>query len=150
MSGIYGSSGSGALIPIKRCEVLQNDDSTVPRRTAADASDYTYGLSPNEDFEYSFESENHDSSETREFCFGTGDQKLKAHNFPLKFPPTFCGSETWFTYEKDVLEWCEITTAEGPKRGPLLKLGMRGPSVSYKEEFEKDRLADPILGSPTS
>ena len=132
MAGIYGSSGSGALIPIERCEALQND-STVPRSTAAGASDYTYGLNPNEDFEYSFESENKDSGEAREACYGTGDQKLKGHNLSMKLPPTFSGVETWFTYEKDVLEWCEIIAAEGPKHGPLLKLGTHGPSVIHEK-----------------
>ena len=108
MSGIYGSSGSGALIPIKRCEALQHDDSMVPRGIDADASDYTYGLSPND--EYSFESEiNHDSDKDRQFCFGQNDHRLKGHIFSMKFPPTFSGSETWFTFEEEVLESVSYT-----------------------------------------
>ena len=39
MEGNYGSSGSGAMIPMKRCEALQYDDSSLPRGTDADASE---------------------------------------------------------------------------------------------------------------
>ena len=44
MAGIYGSSGSGALIPIKKCEALQLDETTVLRGTAADASEYSFNI----------------------------------------------------------------------------------------------------------
>ena len=145
MEGNYGSSGSGASIPIKRCEALQYDDSSVPRGTEADASDYTYGTNPTD--EYSYEGELYqDSDKDRSHCFGQSEQKLKGHNFSMKFPPMFNGSETWFTFEEEVLEWCEITVTEASKRGALLKLGMHGPASIQKRELDKDLLADPIKG----
>ena len=141
--GIYSSSGSGALIPIQRCEALQGDDSSVPRSTAQDASDYTYGLGP---MEQDFEIHEFTSPEQRMSCFGAGDIKLRGHTFSIKFPPGFSGQETWFTYEQEVLEWCKVTTAEATKRGALLRLGMHGTAIIWKEIFEEELLSDPNTG----
>ena len=63
-----------------------------------------------------------------------------------KQPPSYDGKVSWFRHEELVDDWVTITTAEAPKRGPLLKSRLTGDAYMYKAVLQNDLLQDPDEG----
>ena len=53
-----------------------------------------------------------------------------------KIPPGDDGTTLWFTCEKEVDEWRDITELEAARRGPALRNRLSGEAASYKAMLE--------------
>ena len=62
--------------------------------------------------------------------------------FTPKIPPAFNGSISFFKCEEALDEWCDITTLDPEKRGPMLKSRLCGGAEKYKPTFDRERLKD--------
>ena len=60
--------------------------------------------------------------------------------FNVKIPPAFNGVEPWFVYEELVRDWCDITTIDKDKQGPLLRQRLVGEALVYKPQIDKAKL----------
>ena len=56
--------------------------------------------------------------------------------FNQKIPPSFDGGGAYFSYERNVYEWCSITTCETKHRGLMLKHNMKGHALLWREFLE--------------
>ena len=72
--------------------------------------------------------------------------KGRCHPMTAKQPPSYAGKVSWFRCEELVDDWVTITTAEAPKRGPLLKSRLTGDAYMYKAVLQNDLLQDPDEG----
>jgi len=50
---------------------------------------------------------------------------------------------TWFTYERLIDDWCDITELEDSKRGPALRNRLEGEAAVYATLLDRERLKDP-------
>ena len=125
MQSQYGSSGSGALIPVRSGEEALHDESSFMMST-----DDHVGLDLDQE-ESAFQSYDIGA------CYGSSQlERLPGKTFGIKCCPAFSGDETWFTFEKDVHDWADITNVDAAKRGVMLRLALRGNAVLYKDDFE--------------
>ena len=56
--------------------------------------------------------------------------------FNQKIPPVFDGNQSFFSYSKMVHEWCSITTIDKDKRALMLRHGLQGQALIWKEFME--------------
>jgi len=70
--------------------------------------------------------------------------------FNVKVPPAFNGVEPWYVYEELVRDWCDITSIEKDKQGPLLRQRLTGEALVYKPQIDKEKLknANEVSGIP--
>ncbi len=71
---------------------------------------------------------------------------LAADGITTKVPPSFNGRTSWFRYEQQVDDWCDLTTLDKEKQGPALKNRLVDTAETYKEIFDRDSLKDPNNG----
>ena len=84
------------------------------------------------------------------FYSGNRDKRDNRRNdgpFNQKEPPDFNPAhKLWFTYERQVKDWCLITIVDEDKRGPLLKTRLSGSVLVYAESLEPAKLCDKATG----
>ena len=66
--------------------------------------------------------------------------------YTTKIPPQYNGITSWFTYEENVRDWVAMTTTPKEKQGPLLKSGLSGHALIFKQFLDRASLADPDHG----
>ena len=60
--------------------------------------------------------------------------------FNVKIPLAFNGVEPWYIYEEYVRDWCDITSIDKDKQGPLLRERLTGEALVYKPQMDKEKL----------
>eukprot|EP00439_Symbiodinium_sp_Y106_P048498 s3751_g6.t1 len=63
-----------------------------------------------------------------------------------KVPPSYDGRGSWFAYEEEIDDWCDITELDADKRGPALRNRLEGEAAIHKRLLDRDRLKDPTNG----
>ena len=68
-----------------------------------------------------------------------------------KVPPAYDGKSSWFKYEEDISDWCDVTELEGPKRGPAMRNRLIDDALPFRVLLDKDELknandVEPNLG----
>ena len=61
---------------------------------------------------------------------------LKGQRFSAKIPPEFDGSQTYFQYRDDIMDWLYITSVAAPQRAPLMKTRFSGPARLWNKLLE--------------
>ena len=69
--------------------------------------------------------------------------QMQIQQMSTKIPPAFDGrSMTWFTYERLIDDWCDITELDDNKKGPALRNRLEGEAAVYATLLDRDRLKD--------
>ena len=65
------------------------------------------------------------------------DTKLApGQRYSAKIPPVWSGAESFYEYERDVKNWCNISSTDPRQRGAALREKIVGTQVYLKEHLE--------------
>ena len=80
--------------------------------------------------------------------YGSADKSTSTllTQMTTKLPPTFDGKTSWFKYEEDIDDWCDITELDPEKRGPALRNRLIEDAAPQRALLDREKLKDPLEG----
>ena len=71
---------------------------------------------------------------------GPKEQQFPGYNFTDKTPPSFSGTENFFTFEQSVRDWLDITKIPPEQQAVRLRLALKGSALTHKPLLDDTKI----------